>query len=192
MLTPQAVQKTARLAGFAYLAIFVLAFLANFVVFQPLGVIDDAVATAANIAAAEPPYRAGVAALIIVLIADLIAGWGLFIVLRPVDANLALLALLFRATYTIAHVGVVLGLLSALSFAAMEGASEGLSAGAPALSYFFYSGHGLGFTVTLIFFGVHLLLLGALIVRAGYIPRTIGWLVGLAGLTQPMALLQSS
>jgi hypothetical protein len=57
-----------------------------------------------------------------------------------------------------------------------------LGSGAPALSYHFFASHGLGFTVTLIFFGVHLLLLGVLVARSGYMPRTIGWLAGLAGL----------
>ncbi|MEZ6030173.1 MAG: DUF4386 domain-containing protein [Hyphomonadaceae bacterium] len=182
MITAQAAQNTARIGGLAYLAIFVLAILANFIVFQPLGVKGDAVATAANIAASEPVYRAGVAAFLAVLIADLIVGWALFVVLRPVNESLSLLALIFRAAYTIAHVGVVLGLLSALTFATVPVVSDGLGAGASAMAYQALAGHGLGFTVTLIFFGVHLLLLGVLIARSGYMPRLIGWLVVLAGL----------
>jgi hypothetical protein len=181
MLTAQAAQNMARVAGLAYLAIFVLAIVANFFVFQPLGVKGDAAATAANIAAAEPLYRAGVAAFLAVLIADLIVGWALFVVLAPVDANLSILVLIFRLAYTIAHIGVVLGLMSALSFATTASFTEGLGAGAPTLVYHFFASHGLGFTVTLIFFGVHLFLLGGLIARAGYMPHFIGWLVMLAG-----------
>lgn len=181
MLTAQDAQTTARIGGVAYLIIFALAILANFFVFEPLGVKGDAAATAAHIAGAEPVYRAGVAAFVVVLIADLIVGWALFVVLRPVNPNLALLALLFRAAYTIAHVGVVLGLLGALSFTVSEPIIEGLGTGAPAMAYHFLASHGLGFTVTLIFFGIHLLVLGVLIARSGYFPRLIGWLVVLAG-----------
>lgn len=182
MMTAEAAQRTARIAGLGYLAIFVLAILANFFVLEPLGVRGDAAATAANIVAAEPVYRLGVAAFIAVLIADIIVGWALFIVLKPVDANLSLLALLFRAAYTVAHVSVVLSLMSALAFATTPALAQDFAAGAPVLAYHFFTSHGLGFTVTLIFFGVHLLLLGMLIARSGYIPRLIGWLVCLAGL----------
>lgn len=182
MLTAEAAQRTARIAGLAYLVIFVLAILANFFVLEPLGVKDDSSATAANIAAAEPLYRLGVSAFLAVLIADIVVAWGLFVVLRPADANLSLLVLLFRVAYTIAHIGVVLQLMSALAFATQPSLTGEFGAGAPVLAYFFFASHGLGFTVTLIFFGVHLMLLGALIARSGYIARAIGWLVALAGL----------
>lgn len=181
MLTAQAAQNTARVAGIGYLAIFVLAIAANFFVFMPMRAPGDAAATAANIAAAETLFRAGVAAFALVLIADLIVGWALFVVLRPAGPNFALLTLIFRAAYTISHIGVVLGLLDALGFAATPAYAAGLSEGAASLAYHFLAGHGLGFTVTLIFFGVHLLLLGTLILRADYFPRAIGWLVMLAG-----------
>ena len=182
MTTANVAQAAARIAGFGYLAIFVLAILANFFVLQPLGVRGDADATAANIAAAAPMYRAAVAAFMLVLIADLIVGWALFVALSPAGANLALLVLIFRAAYTVAHISVVLALLGALSFATAPALTEGLGADAPVLAYHFFASHGLGFTVTLIFFGVHLVLLGALIARAGYMPRVIGWLASLAGL----------
>lgn len=182
MLTAQAAQSTARVAGLSYLIIFVLAILANFFVLGPMGVRGDAAATSANIAVAEPIYRAGVAAFLLVLIADLIVGWALFIVLRPAAPNTALLVLIFRAAYTISHIGVVLGLVSALNFATGPSLTQGLGEHAPALAYHFFASHGLGFTITLIFFGVHLLLLGVLIARSGYMPRVVGWLTSLAGL----------
>lgn len=62
MMTAAAAQRTARISGLAYLAIFVLAILANFLVLGPLGVKNDAAATAAQIAAAEQAFRAAVAA----------------------------------------------------------------------------------------------------------------------------------
>ena len=64
----------------------------------------------------------------------------------------------------------------------MPALTEGLGADAPVLAYHFFASHGLGFTVTLIFFGMHLVLLGVLIARADYMPRVIGWLASVAGL----------
>ena len=181
-MSAQAAQGTARIAGFGYLTIFVLAILANFFVLQPLGVRGDAGATAANIAGAEPAVRAAVAAFLVVLIADLVVGWALFVVLRPAGANLALLVLMFRGAYTVSHVGVVLGLLSALNFATAPVWADALGTGSSAMAYHFFASHGLGFTVTLVFFGVHLLLLGLLIARCGYIPKAFGWLASIAGI----------
>lgn len=180
MLTAQSAQNIARVAGVAYLVIFALAIPANFFVFEPLGIEGDIAATAANIAANEAVYRAGVAAFMAILIADLIVGWALFVVLRPIDKALALLAILFRGAYTIAHIGVVLGLISALSLATTPSFSAHSST--QALAYHFLMSHGVGFTVTLIFFGVHLVLIGTLIARASYIPRAIGWLLMIAGI----------
>lgn len=180
-MTAREAQAVARIAGYGYLTIFVLAILANFFVLGPLGVRGDAAATAANIAASEPLYRAGVAAFVVVLIADLVVGWALFVTLLPAGTNLSVLMLMFRAAYTIAHIGVVLSLLSALSFAAAPAWVDALGAGSPVLAYHFLASHGLGFKVTLIFFGVHLLLLGTLIARAPYMPTAIGWLAGAAG-----------
>jgi hypothetical protein len=117
-----------------------------------------------------------------VLVIDLVVGWALFVALQPAGASLSLLMLIFRMAYTVAHVGVVLSLLSALSFATAPAWAAPLGAGTPALAYHFFASHGLGFTVTLIFFGVHLLLLGTLIARSGYMPRAIGGLASLAGL----------
>ncbi len=181
-MTAREAQATARIAGFGYLTIFVLAIVANFFVLEPLGVRGDAAATAANIASSEFAYRAGVAAFVVVLIADLVVGWALFVTLWPAGAHLSVLALMFRAAYTIAHIGVVLGLLSALGFAMAPPWTAALGGGSSVLAYHFLASHGLGFTVTLIFFGVHLLLLGRLIARAPYMPTAIGWLVGAAGL----------
>lgn len=177
MLTPQAAQGTARIAGIGYLVIFALAILANFIALEPIATSGDIAGTAAGIASNEPIYRAAVAAFILVLIADVIVGWALFVVLRPADASLSLLVLLFRLVYTIAHVGVVLGLASALRFATETYLAAAMEPHAAALAYQHFTGHGAGFAITLIFFGVHLLLLGTLINRAGYIPKAIGWLL---------------
>ena len=77
--TAREAQAVARIAGYGYLTIFVLAILADFLVLEPLGVRGDAAATAANIASSETLYRAGVAAFVVVLIADLVVGSALFV-----------------------------------------------------------------------------------------------------------------
>ncbi len=176
-------QRASLFAGLAYLGIFVLAILANGVILEGFTVRGDAAASAARIADDQGLFRLGIAALLVVLMLDIVAGWGLYLLLRPVDAALALLSLMFRFAYTVAHIGVVLFLVHALRIAGEGLAFAEVSAAlADAVGYFFLRAHGAGFTVTLIFFGAHLVLLGALLWRGDVLPRWLGALVALAGL----------
>ncbi|MEO1135554.1 MAG: DUF4386 domain-containing protein [Pseudomonadota bacterium] len=167
----------AHFAGFNYLLIFALAIYANFFVFSELIVASDPAATASNIAEQEFLFRIATAFMILVLIADIFIAWAFFLLLRPVNQPLSLLMALFRLSYTVAQIGVVLNLSKALTLAGNASlAPSGLSA------HLFAAAHGAEFTITLILFGIHLLLLGYLIVRAPFLPAVIGVLVSVAGL----------
>lgn len=96
-------QIIARTAGFCYLAIFALALFANFFVLNWLLLEADTRTIADRIFDAEPLVRWGIASFVAVLAFDIVAGWALFIVLRPANSDLSLLALLLRLSYTIAH-----------------------------------------------------------------------------------------
>lgn len=173
-------QAYARLAGFAYFIIFGLAIYANFFLLGPILEKGAPEATVANIIADVSGFRLAIACFIIVLIADLVVGWALFLLLQPVSFSISLLAALFRFAYTIAHIGVVLFLVSAVGVIGDVGPAA--AAGAEAVgAYRLITDHQTGFTVTLIFFGVHLILLGWLVLRASFLPSVIGILVAIAG-----------
>jgi hypothetical protein len=91
----------ARVAGFGLLLMFILAAFVIFFVLEGLIVPGDAVTTANNIIAHEMLFRCGIISFIIVLILDLLVAWALYIVLQPVNKNLALLAAWLRLVYTI-------------------------------------------------------------------------------------------
>ncbi len=168
----------ARFAGLNYAAIFALAIYANFFVLSKLLVGGDAAATAANIAQNENIFRIAFACLFVVMIADVFISWAFYYLLQPVSAPLSMLSSLFRLTYTIAQIGVLLNFAKALQ---ITSAPEFFAAPG-ALAYLFTAAHQGEFTLTLIFFGVHLVLLGYLIIRASYLPALVGFLVGVAGL----------
>ncbi len=175
-------QTYARFAGFNYFLIFALAIFANFFVLMKLMVDGDADATAANIASNEGLFRLAIAAFFIVLICDVFISWALYLILQKVDPNLSLLAALFRLTYTVAQVGVLLNLVTALEFVGVSDPASALAAiNDSAWPYYFLGAHNTGFTLTLIFFGVHLLLLGYLVIRSSFLPSLIGVLVMIAG-----------
>ncbi len=173
----------AHFAGLNYLIIFVLAIFANFFVLSGVIVAGDAAATAANIVENEGRFRLAFACLIVVLLADVFIAWALYLILQSVNQPLSLLAMLFRLAYTVAQIGVILNFSKVLQLASAGEIQN--TAGVLENSYFthfFASAHGVEFTMTLIFFGVHLVLLGYLITRASFLPSVIGVLVAIAGL----------
>ncbi|MBI1807157.1 MAG: DUF4386 domain-containing protein [Ignavibacteria bacterium] len=116
-----------------------------------------------------------------------------YVLLRPVNKNLALLAVLFNLVQTAVLVANKLNLLQALF---LLGNADYLKALEPhqlhALAYLPLKLHDYGFGIGLIFFGFTCLVEGHLIFRSGYLPKTIGVLMQIAGLcylTNSFALL---
>lgn len=180
--TTTAPRAYARFAGFNYFLIFALAIFAKIFVLSKLMIDGDADATAANIASNENLFRLAIAAFFVVLICDVFISWALYLIFQKVDPNLSLLAALFRLTYTVAQIGVLLNLVSVLDFVTSSDPANALAAlNESAWPYYYLSAHNTGFTLTLIFFGLHLLLLGYLVIRSSFLPTLIGGLVMIAG-----------
>ena len=175
-------RQAAKIAGAGYLVIFVLAIFANFFVVNGLVVPGDASATAANIAGATGLFRGGLLGFTVVFIVDVFIAWALYIVFRPVGRDLSLLAAWFRIVYTI-FLGV--GLVFFFLVLRLQSSAEYLSsfnagqlnaqvmAHIDAFSYLWLIG--------LVAFGIHLILVGNLMLRSGYISRLLGIILTLAG-----------
>ncbi|MBD0384411.1 DUF4386 domain-containing protein [Paenibacillus sedimenti] len=165
-----------RVAGFGLLLMAILAMFSNFSVLEGLIIPDDAATTATNIITNEMLFRSGFTSFIIVLILDVLVAWALYVLLRPVNKNLAMLAAWFRLVYT-AIFGIalynflnVLQLLSGAKYLTVF-TTDQLHAQLMLLIHAFNNGWLIG----LVFFGFHLLVLGYLIIKSGgYIPRIIG------------------
>ncbi len=168
----------ARIAGLAYLAIFILAIGANFGVLEGLLVRGDAAATLANITAHETGFRLAIAALFLVLFADLIVAWAFYVLFSPLAPKLTGLTLLFRVAYTISHIPFVVLLVIALRAATSDAS---LFAAPDVAVYELIRTHSAGFTYTLLFFGVHLVLLGVLALKTRGLPAILAVLITLAG-----------
>src|SRR5947208_15774186 len=87
--------RFARFAGFLFL-FYIAVGLGGTYITGAFVVKNDAVATAANINAAELTYRAGLLMQFAGSMTAVALGWALYVLLRHVDRNWALLALLFR------------------------------------------------------------------------------------------------
>lgn len=189
-------QIYARMGGVLYLIIIVVGFLGQTFVRGRLIVQGDATATAEKILSSELLLRSSIAAeLFLLLTATTVLALIFYVVLRPVSRNLALLAVLFNLVAITVEAVNKLNLLETLS---LLGNADYLRVFDPeqlyALAYLSIQSEGLGFGVSLIFFGCECLILGYLIFRSGYLPRVVGVLMQIAGLcylTNSLALIVS-
>ncbi|MBI5301521.1 MAG: DUF4386 domain-containing protein [Chloroflexi bacterium] len=177
-------QVYARIAGILYLLIIVVGALDQIFIRGRLIVSGDAMSTAKNIIAAESLWRIGIAGDIILHVFDIPIMLVMYILLKPVNKNLALLAVLFNLIQTAVLVVNKLNLLMPLF---LLGNADYLKAIEPsqlyALSYLFVRVHDFGFGIGLIFFGFACLIYGYLLFSSGYFPRAVGVLIVIAGLS---------
>jgi hypothetical protein len=179
---PISPKTLARFGGALYVFIIVAGIFGELFVRGALIVSGDAAATASNIAAHEGLWRLGIAGDLAMHIADLPLLVILYVLMRPVNRDLALLVVLFDAVQAAVLIASKMNLLMPL----FAGSDAGyLKAFSPeqlqALSYLSMRMDSHGFGFGLIFFGCGCLVLGWLIRRSGYLPWLIGALIQLAG-----------
>jgi hypothetical protein len=172
----------ARIGGALYVFIIVAGIFGELFVRDALIVSGNAAATAANLAAHEGLWRLGIAGDLAMHVADLPLLAILYVLMRPVNRDLALLVVLFDAVQSAVLIASKMNLLMPL-FAGGDAAY--LKAFTPqqlqALSYLSMRMDSHGFGFGLIFFGCGCLVLGWLIRKSGYLPWIIGALIQLAG-----------
>jgi hypothetical protein len=176
-------QTYARIGGILYLFIIVVGIVGEILVRGRLIVEGDAAATANNILGSETLFRVGLAGDILGYVASIAVAMILYVLLTPVSRNLALLSAFLTITSN-----AIFGLNGLFHLAAVVvlGDGDALPGFDPqqvqALAYLSLRLHGYGFAIGLIFFGCFLVLLGYLIYRSGYLPRSIGVLLAIGGL----------
>jgi len=173
----QSPRKTARIAGSFYL-IYILTTVLASVVRSQLIVFGDAAATANNIVGSELLFRFGFVTQIVSAVFFLLAAWALFVLLRPVNKNLALLFLLLNLGGVAVECINMLNLFAALQF--LSGANY-LNVFQPgqlqAMAMLFLNSYSNGFIIAQIFYSTWLLPLGYLVFKSGYLPRLLGILL---------------
>lgn len=180
----------ARIASALYLYVIAAGTFAEVFVRSRLVVPDDAATTARNILADERLFRLAFSAELLHLAFDIVIAVILYALLRPVNREIALLAALARMACD-----VILAVSSLSHFAALRilegqdllrsfdrGQREELALLAMRL-------HGDGYAISLLFFSFACFALGHVIFRAGYLPRFLGVLLGIAGVCYAMITL---
>lgn len=182
--TPTVSTRTAaRVAGIGYVSIFFLAIFANFFVREGLVVPDDAAATMANIVDSEGLFRAGTVAFLAVFVIDIVVAWALYIVFRPVNRDLSLLSAWSRLAYTLFLGVAVVFFYMVLEIVSGADYFQSFSAGQLDAQVMLYlDAFNFTWLVGLAGFGLHLILVGALIRRANVAPRALPLLLIAAGI----------
>lgn len=175
-------QTYARIAGILYLVIIVAALFGEMYVRGKLIVSGDAAATAGNIVASETLFRVGTAGEVLTCVLDVAVATILYVLVRPMNPNLALLSLLMRVTFVAVYAVSKLFLVAA---AVLLGRADYLKSFEPqqlqALAYVSVRMHGYAYGLSLVFFGCSLFLVGYLIYRSDYLPAILGVLLLIAG-----------
>lgn len=175
----------ARWAGGVYLAYVIANVLAS-----QLGHIglSDTQTLHATITGAEGLFRLGLVFAIGSALLFVLTAWALYVLLRPVNEQLALLLLVLNAIGVAVQCASYLPLLTVLA----QGDAAGLTDAHPdGLSGVSVTTYQTGFVMAQIFFSAWLFPLGWLVLRSGFLPRLLGWVLLLDGVAVLVWFLQA-
>lgn len=166
----------ARAAGLLYLLIIVFGINGEVMVRSPLIQWADAAATSNNILSHSTLLRAGFAADLIMLLCDTALAGLLYWLLKPVNAPLALAAMLFRLLQTAVLAGNLLNFYTALLLLETPVFSTLLDTQQlQAQALLLLQMHSHGYDLGLFFFAVANIFLGLLLLRSRYLPQVFGY-----------------
>lgn len=180
-ITQVSPRSTARAAGFFWLITFLLGAFAM-VSYERVVVSGNAAATAANILAHESFYRLGIGANVIATVSYLAATVLVYYLLKPVNRTVSLMAAFFSLT------GCAISCLSFVFQLAPLVVLRGASFGSVftkeqlqtlARMFLRLSEHA---SISFVFFGLHVFLIGVLILRSTFLNRIVGVLMLCGGL----------
>jgi hypothetical protein len=174
-------RNAAIAAGAGSVIMTVAAMFAQFVLNSVL-VPGDAGATASNILANELRFRPAILSYLLVIVLDVIVAWGLYVFLKPVNRNLAVLAAWFRLVYAAVFLVTLLNLGNALRLLHSADTLVALDKGQlQAQALLALNAFSDGWGLVLAVFGLHLIVIGYLVFKAGFMPKILGALLVIAG-----------
>ncbi len=136
-------------------------------------------------------FRIGLVLALLTGLLFVATAWGLWILLRPINRELALLFLLLNAIGVAIQGAAMLSLVSALLLGDAPSQMQAYSsAQVEGLTYLAISTYKTGWVTAQLFFGAWLFPLGYLVYRSRFLPRFFGVLLGLDGIAVAIWFLQ--
>lgn len=165
-----------KASGIAYILIFISGFYANFAILESLIDLNNNEQTTLNIINSPIQFKQGLIGFLVMLISDVFLIWSLFKITEPTNKTLSYIASLFRGIHALFFAIALIKLFKVYSITFESKNSVELQTTVIDLLAKFDN----LWTIGLLFFGAHLLVLGFLALKANYIPAIIGALLILA------------
>lgn len=165
----------ARISGISYLFIFITGFYSNFAVVESLIDLSDAAITFENISKHPDQLFNGIIGFVFMILFDAVLVWTLYQLLQDVNRRLSLSASVFRLINVI-FFGIALSKLIMVYMLVSETEPHT----SPDHVLMLVQSFDRIWIIGLIFFGVHLALLGILIVKSTIVPNWLGILLIIA------------
>jgi hypothetical protein len=170
-------RKTARMAGLFYLIFILTTVLASYIRGRFI-VSGDAAATAINIMSSQGLFRVGCVIELVSAVFFVLAAWALYVLLKPINKNLALLFLLLNLGGVAVECLNVLNLFAALQFLSGTNYLNVFQTGQlQAMAMSSLNLYTNGFLLVQIFFSAWLLPLGYLVYKSRFLPKFLGLLL---------------
>ncbi len=172
------IKATARIAGILYFLQIPLGVFGIIYIPQVLFVPNDLSTTVSNILSNESMFRMSIVSAIVCALITVLTAYFIHKVLKPVDKTLAKLIVIF--TYIVAPI-TMLNELNHIAILLILKKAEIRTAFSTNQIHsairFFIELHNYGLQIAHIFFGLWLLPMGYLVIKSGYIPKIIGYLL---------------
>lgn len=177
------VNKLSRVVGVLYLLIFFVGPFAFFMGRTSVVVPGDPAATVANMMASESSFRLGIVAETVIVLVEIVVSAMLYVIFRPVSRPLSLAAAFARFTQSIVQAVNLFTAVPALLLMAGAGYLAVFEPGQlNALVLLFSDVNAFMIIIWGLIFGFHLLLLGVLVYRSGFVPKILGILLVIGAL----------
>jgi hypothetical protein len=175
-------QAYARIVGALYLILFFLGPLAFFMGRTSIVVPGDPAATVQNLMASESMFRIGMVAETLVVMIEIVVSGILYALFRPVNRPISLAAAFARFAQAILQSVNLFTAVPALLLLAGAGYLAVFEADqVNAIVQLFSNINAFVIFIWGLVFGLHLLLLGSLVYKSGFLPRILGILLILGG-----------
>jgi hypothetical protein len=181
--TKTSLRTAALIAGLALITMAIAAPIAELFVYPKLVNPWNVSESIKNILANQTLFRTCILCYLLTFICDILAAWALYILLKPVNGNLSILAALFRIVYAVIAIVALSNLVTVLKILTNPDYIKTFQPNQLTMQInlslnAFQNGWDFG----IIFFGIHLEILGYLVFRSNYIPKIMGILLIIAGL----------
>jgi hypothetical protein len=181
--------RVARITGGFYLAYVVASVLASALAHIGLGTTEQVYQT---IGSDGEMYRLGLVVALVSGFLFVMAAWGLYVLLRPLNHDLALLFLLLNAVGVAIQGASLLSLVMPMLQADSASATQAFTpAQLQGLAYLSIDVYRMGLVTAQVFFCTWLFPLGYLVYKSGFLPRVLGILLLLDGFAVLIWFLQA-